>query len=59
MPTSTIFISSQSSAVFAFESELLGSTGQRKYLVTTYYAFGQRYLWVIFAVHAIIPLPYD
>ncbi|XP_064403088.1 DNA-directed primase/polymerase protein-like [Halichondria panicea] len=34
----------QSSAVFAFESEVLGTTGQRKYLVTTYYEFGQRYL---------------
>ena len=36
----------QSSAVFAFESEDFGRQGQRKYLVTTYYEFGQRYLYV-------------
>ncbi len=36
----------QSCAVFAVESEELGRTGQRRYLVTTYYEFGQRYLYV-------------
>ena len=34
----------QSVAVFAFESEELGHQGQRKYLVTTYYHFSQKYL---------------
>ena len=35
----------QNVAVFAFESEELGKDGQRRYVATTYYEFGKRYLW--------------
>ncbi|KAL5463611.1 hypothetical protein EMCRGX_G032525 [Ephydatia muelleri] len=31
-------------AVFSYEAEEFGREGQRKYLVTTYYEFGQKYL---------------
>ena len=33
--------------MFSFESEEIGRDGQRKYLVTTYYEFGQRYMYVL------------
>ena len=34
----------QNVAVFSYEAEEFGREGQRKYLVTTYYEFGQKYL---------------
>ena len=37
-------------AVFAFESEEFGSEGQRRFLVTSYYEFGKRYLYVCVCV---------
>lgn len=36
----------QNVAVFSYEAEEFGCDGQRKYLVTTYYEFGQKYLYV-------------
>lgn len=46
-------MSTQSAVVFAFESEEFGNQGQRKYLVTTYYHFSMKYLWVYTCTYAL------